>query len=90
MKYTAENGVVLDDAKLDKLAEEWESGQWAGHLGEITMGRPKLYDEDLGTVSFKLPKSRIAAIEQSAKQRGITKSEFLRDAVDRELIALAS
>jgi hypothetical protein len=54
------------------------------------MGRPKLYDEDLGTVSFKLPKSRIAAMEQSAKQRGISKSEFLRDAVDRELIALAS
>lgn len=86
MKHIAEDGTALTDELLDKLAEEYESGAWKGDLGEVTRGRPKLCEEELETVSFRLPKSRIAAIEAVAKKRGQSKSEFLRQAVDRNLI----
>ena len=86
MEYIAEDGTVLTDAVLDNLAEEYEKGTWHGH-GAIHAGRPRLYDEELTTVSFRIPKSRIAAIERIAKERGESKSEFFREAVDRALMA---
>lgn len=69
---------------LDNMAEEYENGTWTGH-GEIMMGRPKLYDEDMETVSFRLPRSRIIAVEAAAKRRGETKSDFFRKAIDQAL-----
>jgi hypothetical protein len=89
MGFTTSSGAVLDDDAFDKMAKEWEDGTWEGRLGEVTMGRPKLYDEDLETVSFRLPVSRIAAIEAVARRRGMSRSDFLRNAVDDALLASA-
>lgn len=85
MEHRADDGTVLTDEMLDKMAEEYEKGTWHGH-GEVVMGRPKLYDEDMETVSFRLPRSRIRAVEAAAKQRGESKSDFFRKAIDRELM----
>ncbi|HIY82590.1 toxin-antitoxin system antitoxin subunit [Rubneribacter sp.] len=73
---------------FDAMAKEYEDGTWEG-CGEPTMGRPKLYDEDLETVSFRLARSRIAAVDAATRRAGISKSEFYRRAVDRELAALS-
>lgn len=88
MEFKTASGTILNDDQLDELAREYEDGTWEGH-GEITMGRPRLFDEDMETVSFRLPRSRIAAIEATAKRCGISKSEFYRRAIDRELLALS-
>ena len=85
MGFEADNGTVLSDEMLDKRAEEYEDGTWSGH-GEVAMGRPRLYDEDMGTVSFRLPCSRIRAVEAAAKRQGESKSDFFRRAIDRELL----
>ena len=85
MGFEADNGTVLTDEMLDKRAEEYEDGTWSGH-GEVAMGRPRLYDEDMGTVSFRLPCSRIRAVEAAAKRQGESKSDFFRRAIDRELL----
>ena len=85
MEFKDRSGEVITDERFDAMAEEYEAGTWGG-IGEITMGRPKLYDEDLETVSFRLPKSRIAAVEAVAKRRGESKSDFYRKAVDRALL----
>lgn len=85
MDVRDKSGDVVTDERFDAMAEEYESGTWSG-IGEITMGRPKLYDEDLETVSFRLPKSRIAAVEAVAKKRGESKSDFYRRAIDKELL----
>lgn len=76
----------MTDEAWDALAKEYEDGTWSG-VGEITPGRPRLYDEDMETVSFRLPRSRIAAIEAVTARRGESKSEFYRKAVDRQLLA---
>ena len=85
MGFEADNGTVLTDEMLDKRAEEYEDGTWSGH-GEVAMGRPRLYDEDMGTVSFRLPCSRSRAVEAAAKRQGESKSDFFRRAIDRELL----
>lgn len=85
MGFEADNGTVLTDEMLDKRAEEYVDGTWSGH-GEVAMGRPRLYDEDMGTVSFRLPCSRIRAVEAAAKRQGESKSDFFRRAIDRELL----
>ena len=85
MEFKDRSGEVITDERFDAMAEEYEAGTWGG-VGEITMGRPKLYDENLETVSFRLPKSRIAAVEAVAKRRGESKSDFYRKAVDRALL----
>ncbi|MEI3377910.1 MAG: hypothetical protein V8R08_08840 [Coriobacteriales bacterium] len=40
MKYEMENGTVLSDDDLESMAAEWESGEWAEHLENVTMGAP--------------------------------------------------
>jgi hypothetical protein len=88
MDFKTDNGLTITDEMFDKMAEEYEKGTWSGH-GEIIMGRPKIYDEDLETISFRLPKSRVNAIEAITARIGKTRSEFLREAVDRALIESA-
>ena len=84
-KLNKEFGVT--EEQLDAWAEEYENGTWKGHLGEITPGRPRLYNEDLETISFRLPRSRINAIDAVIARKGGSRSDFLREAVDRELLA---
>lgn len=88
MDYKLKNNRVVDDDMLEEMAAEWESGEWNGHLENVLIGLPKQDADDLATVSFRLPKSRIAAVEAATKSRGISKSEFYRCAVDKELAAL--
>ena len=85
MEYTTDTGAILTDADLETMAAEYESGEWSG-VGPVEPGRPKLYDEDMETVSFRLPRSRIAAVEAVAKARGESKSEFFRKAIDEALL----
>lgn len=75
MEYVAENGTVFTDEMLDKMAEEYENGTWTGH-GKVAQGRPRIYGEDMETVSFRIPKSRIAAIEAAAKSAGCRNRSF--------------
>ena len=86
MGHKAENGAEITDAMLDAMAEEYEQGTWEGH-GKVSAGRPCLFDEDMATVSFRVPKSRIAAVEAVAARKGESKSEFFRKALDDALLA---
>ena len=88
MECKADNGTVLSDELLDAMAKEYEDGTWEG-CGKVSKGRPRLYDEDMETLSFRLPKSRIAAISAVAKRKGESKSDFIRDAIDQALLAQA-
>lgn len=85
MEFETENGTVVTDGMLDAMAGEFEDGTWTGH-DDVVMGRPKLFDEDMETVSFRLPRSRIRAVEAVAKRRGMRKSDFFREAIDKALL----
>ena len=78
MKFKTASGRELSDADFDAMAVEYEAGTWTEPVGKASPGRPKLYEEDMETVSFRLPRSRVDAVEAAAKRRGISKSEFYR------------
>jgi hypothetical protein len=87
MKYIAENSIEITDEMIERWAAAYESGKYLGVAGEVTVGRPRLAVEEVRSVAFKLPVSKINAIDELARQQGETRSEFLRDAVDSILLA---
>lgn len=88
MTYVAENGIELTDELLDAMAAEYESGDWSG-VGKVSPGRPRAYGEEMATVSFRIPRSRVVAIEEVARKRGETKSDFFRNAIDQMLVSMS-
>lgn len=73
-------------AELDSLAEPFERGEWPEGK-TVVMGRPRLAQEEVRSVTFKLPVSQIAALDRLAESSGRTRSEVLREATTRELAA---
>ena len=64
--------------ELDKLAEQYESGNWPeGHT--VLLGRPRITDEELVSVTIKLPKTQLEAIDKTAKQEGKSRSAYMRN-----------
>lgn len=91
MEHKLSNGYVLTDGEIEIRSAEWERDQWEGPLIPIAIGRPRLQDaEDSVVVSFRLPRSCAEAVEIASADRGLSKSEFYRQAVDHELEAIAS
>ena len=82
---TAYNGVELTDELLDSMAKEYENGTWSGHDGEIHSGRPRFGVEKLIPIPLKIAPSTLAAIDQMAADSDETRSETLRQVIDRGL-----
>ncbi len=76
--------------QLDAWADEYEAADWS-HMsfGEITNGRPRIADEPLDSITVKIPHSRSVAMRRMQQQMGMTRSEFVRQAIDHELMSLA-
>lgn len=85
MTYRTAKGTLLTDELLDEWAEACERGEYPGTPGEIVVGRPRISVEDLATITFKLPKSQVAALDETAKRAGETRSQFLRSLVNDAL-----
>ena len=85
MKYEFDDGEVLTDEDIERECAEYEAGTWEGGLINYRIGRPPLADEELGVVTFKAPRSRITAMERKAAEQGISKSQFLRDAMEKAM-----
>ena len=88
MVFKAKSGAEITDEMFEQMAEEWESGKWEGSLYDVKVGRPREFDEELRSVTFRLPASRLAALEAAAARTGRSRSDLLRDAVDRELLSV--
>ena len=86
---TGESSVLTDEV-LEQLAGEWESDTWSGLLTNIVVGRPRIMGEELVNVTFRIPKSRLDIIEDMARRKGVKRSEYLREAVDKALVSDAS
>lgn len=92
MQYTLKSGKVITDEEIEAMAEAIESGELPGQWsGEVVVGRPRLADEPLDVISFKMPHSAAQAVKRAAEQEGISRSSFLRKAaLDRAQSVLAA
>lgn len=76
-------------AQLDAWAGEYEAADWSHmRFGEVVKGRPRISEEPLDSITVRIPHSRAVAISRVQEQMGITKSDFVRDAIDNELLAI--
>ena len=76
--------------QLDAWADEYENADWSRmRFGEITNGRPRIADKPLDSITVKIPRSRTVAMRRMQQQTGMTRSEFVRQAIDHELMSLA-
>ena len=82
------DGTILTEAMMDEIAEQMEKGIIPGKPGRILIappGRPRISDEELVSLAFKVPRSQREAIDCAAAERNQTRSEFLRAAVEAAL-----
>lgn len=77
------------EEQLNAMAEPFERGEWPEGK-TIPLGRPRLAEEEVRTVTFKLPLSQIRALDDLAKASGMTRSEAIRNAVKHELAATSA
>lgn len=85
MAGKAYDGTGLTDELLDSMAKEYEDGTWSGHVGEVHAGRPRFGAERLVPVTIKIAPSVLSAIDQFAANSDETRSEAMRQIIDRVL-----
>lgn len=87
-EYRIKGGYTLTDEDFERMAKEAERGEYPGTPGTWVVrpqGRPPLADEELVTVAFKVPRSQRDALDRKAASRNETRSQFMRDALDKAL-----
>lgn len=70
--------------------DDWEKDICEGTFhgaprGEVVVGRPLKFGEEMKQVGFKEPLNKIAAIDARAAQLGMKRSDYLRHLVDEDL-----
>jgi len=76
--------------QISDWSEAAERGEYPGvPKGDIIVGRPLLFGEELKPVTFKERQARIAAIDARAKSMNMSRSDYLRNLVDRDLAGIA-
>lgn len=79
-EYKVKGGYTLTDEEIVRLGEACERGDYPGEPGDWIVrpkGRPSLSEEPLVSVSVKFPRSMVAAIDATGRNR----SDFIRGAV---------
>lgn len=85
MSITTKNGSVVSDEQLEALAEMFECGEWPEGETRIVRGRPLKFGEELASVTFKIPRRELSEVDARAKHEGMSRSDYLRRLVDRDL-----
>lgn len=79
---TADGATVTDDM-LERWDDDADRGVYQGTPGKVftrrRYGRPRLYDEPMGTVTLRLDEGTIEAAEQLARQNNTSRASMLRE-----------
>ncbi len=85
MKYVTQGGDVLTDKDIEEIAERLERGELPGRWGRILVGRPRISSEQLKLIGVKVPVSKVQAFDEKAARNGQTRSQRLRQLIERDL-----
>ena len=80
-----EKELGITNEQIERWEEDISKGILHGEPGEIIVGRPLMFGEEMRQVGFKEPLHVIDAIDKRAKQLGMRRSEYLRHLVDEDL-----
>lgn len=80
-------GMKLDE--VETLVEKVEAGDYSDFdFSRVMLGSP-MREEKMEMISAPVGQSRIAAIKRVTEELGISRAEFVRRAIDHELLATA-
>lgn len=82
-----EKELGITNEQIERWEEDISKGILHGEPGEIIVGRPLMFGEEMKQVGFKEPLRKIEAIDKRAKQLGMKRSDYLRHLVDEDLRA---
>lgn len=85
MQYVTREGGVLTDRDIEEIAERLERGELPGKWGRILVGRPRISSEQLKLIRVKVPESAVRAFDEKAARNGQTRSQRLRQLIERDL-----
>lgn len=85
MQYVTREGGVLTDRDIEEIAERLERGELPGKWGRILVGRPRISSEQLKLNGVKVPESAVRAFDEKAARNGQTRSQRLRQLIERDL-----
>lgn len=85
MEYITQGGDVLTDQDIEEIAERLERGGLPGKWGRVLVGRPRISSERLKLIGVKVPESEVRAFDEKAAQNGQTRSQRLRQLIERDL-----
>jgi hypothetical protein len=76
----------LTGGEMDKIGEMFENDTWdERELGKVSVGRPSISDEPLRTMTLKVKESTFQEVDSRASNLGVTKSEYVRKLIARDL-----
>jgi len=84
MDIKTKDGKTVSSEMLDSWADSFEKGEWPQGK-TVVLGRPRLASEEVQSITVKLPRSKVLALEEKASLLGCNRSEALRDAIDEYL-----
>ncbi len=85
MSIRTKNGHVVTEEQMEEMAAAFERGEWPEGRTVILRGRPRKFEEGLRPVTFKETEWKVKAIDRRAGQLGMSRSDYLRHLVDKDL-----
>ena len=81
----------LTEEEQDEIACAYENDTWdASHLGKVMTGRPSLYGAPMKSVTFKEAEPIIMQIDARAASLRMTRSEYIRGLIQKDLASANS
>ena len=81
----------VTEEQLDEWAEACERGEYPGEpTGEVIIGRPLMFGEEMKPITFKETESKIVRINERAAELDMSRSDYLRYLVDQDLAAASA
>lgn len=76
----------VTDEQLDAWEKDAAQGIFHGEpRGDVVVGRPLMFGEEMRQVGFKEPVRKIELIDRRARQLGLRRSDYLRFLVEKDL-----
>ncbi len=76
----------LSETQMDKIAEKYEQDAWEpGTFEKVFVGRPTLGVSETKTMTFKIPAETLFEVDNRASCLGITRSQYVRNLIDKDL-----
>ena len=90
VSFKAKDGTIVPDSVIEEIADAFERGEWPGSETRILRGRPLKLGEQLQSVTYKDTVTRVSAMDRRAGDLGMSRSDYLRSLVGKDLAQAAS